>query len=133
MIAAFLLGLLTWSLVEYVLHRYLLHHLYPGDHLSGHHKTPTDYTIGPSWLSVAGYFFAFLGVVAVAGAWVFYLGVVVGFVFYAVMHRLCHHRLSDNWLLRKLRRNHNVHHFKDEDANFGVSSPLWDIVFGTYQ
>ena len=30
-----------------------------------------------------------------------------------------------------LRRHHMLHHFKDHDLYFGVSTPLWDFVFGT--
>jgi sterol desaturase/sphingolipid hydroxylase (fatty acid hydroxylase superfamily) len=27
--------------------------------------------------------------------------------------------------------NHSVHHYKDGEAVFGVSSPLWDYIYGT--
>jgi sterol desaturase/sphingolipid hydroxylase (fatty acid hydroxylase superfamily) len=27
--------------------------------------------------------------------------------------------------------NHSVHHYKDGEIVFGVSSPLWDYIYGT--
>ena len=32
---------------------------------------------------------------------------------------------------RFLREYHLRHHFRDDDLGYGVSSPLWDYVFGT--
>jgi sterol desaturase/sphingolipid hydroxylase (fatty acid hydroxylase superfamily) len=31
----------------------------------------------------------------------------------------------------KLRKHHYLHHFKTPEARYGVSTPLWDVVFGT--
>jgi sterol desaturase/sphingolipid hydroxylase (fatty acid hydroxylase superfamily) len=31
-----------------------------------------------------------------------------------------------------LKRQHMRHHFKDPDKDYGVSSPLWDIIFSTF-
>ncbi len=30
-----------------------------------------------------------------------------------------------------IKRYHMQHHYKDPDTRFGVSSPVWDWVFGT--
>jgi sterol desaturase/sphingolipid hydroxylase (fatty acid hydroxylase superfamily) len=27
--------------------------------------------------------------------------------------------------------NHSIHHYKDGEVVFGVSSPLWDYIYGT--
>jgi sterol desaturase/sphingolipid hydroxylase (fatty acid hydroxylase superfamily) len=33
--------------------------------------------------------------------------------------------------MKPLWRNHHLHHYKNEHHGFGVSSTLWDLVFGT--
>ena len=33
---------------------------------------------------------------------------------------------------RMLRKSHMLHHFHNEKGNFGVTSPVFDLVFGTY-
>lgn len=67
------------------------------------------------------------------GVPMFAIGFSVGFAIYAVTHYWLHHGQADCWLTRKLRRNHNVHHHIDDHSNYGVTSPLWDIVFRTYK
>jgi sterol desaturase/sphingolipid hydroxylase (fatty acid hydroxylase superfamily) len=34
-------------------------------------------------------------------------------------------------LLKVIRQHHMAHHFKTPEMRFGVSSPLWDIIFRT--
>ncbi len=60
-------------------------------------------------------------VVAFAGA---YLG-------YEAMHRREHTHPGSGSFGRFLRRHHFYHHFSDPAFNHGVTSPLWDWVFGT--
>ena len=33
--------------------------------------------------------------------------------------------------MKPIWRNHHLHHYKNDDKGFGVSSHLWDKVFGT--
>jgi sterol desaturase/sphingolipid hydroxylase (fatty acid hydroxylase superfamily) len=58
----------------------------------------------------------------------FAVGGVVGYVVYVSVHEAMHRLNRPRWLVRL----HDVHH-KGYPANFGVTTPLWDIVFGTYR
>jgi sterol desaturase/sphingolipid hydroxylase (fatty acid hydroxylase superfamily) len=118
----FLCGVLAWTLLEYLLHRFVAHAFEP----CGHHEDPADYSVGPSWLHVAAYL---VGVVCVT-PWAFSLGFVLSFTGYAWLHWQYHH---GSVRLRYLRRLHAIHHYHDDHANYGVSSPLWDVVFNTYR
>ena len=63
--------------------------------------------------------------------WSFFL---LGYMTYDICHYSLHHvdtsKNSGGWF-GKLQKYHNQHHFGGEEAGFGVSSPLWDIVFRT--
>jgi sterol desaturase/sphingolipid hydroxylase (fatty acid hydroxylase superfamily) len=58
----------------------------------------------------------------------------LGYVAYDVCHYALHHidtSASKDGYFLGLQRYHNQHHFGGEEAGFGVSSRLWDVVFGT--
>lgn len=138
------IGMLSWSFAEYVLHRWIfhwtnetawgrrLHFLLHGVH----HACPSDKdrlvmplpTSIPLSFVFYGTFYAFMGT-AVADA--FFVGFVVGYLFYDGTHYYVHHfRPTSRWG-KFLRRHHMTHHHADHDGGFGVSSPLWDFVFRT--
>jgi sterol desaturase/sphingolipid hydroxylase (fatty acid hydroxylase superfamily) len=61
---------------------------------------------------------------------IFLAGFILGYLVYANIHFYIHlhrpiKRFSFFW------RHHSLHHYKYPDKAFGVSSPLWDIIFGT--
>jgi sterol desaturase/sphingolipid hydroxylase (fatty acid hydroxylase superfamily) len=147
--AGFAGGLLVWTFMEYVLHRYVFHWepTDPGLRRAWylvhgvHHEQPQCKTrlVMPPILSIplALLFYAtFHGIVAGAlGAplWVapLYAGFLTGYLAYDMLHYAEHH-LPMTWgALKYLKRYHLMHHFKTPDDRFGVSSPLWDVVFGT--
>ena len=57
-------------------------------------------------------------------------GLLTGFVCYGLFHHVHHHYHFKNRQYRKLRAHHFIHH-QYPDSNFGVTSRLWDHVFGT--
>lgn len=125
------MGLLAWTLFEYISHRFIGHWR---DRLCEHHVWPRDYRVGPSWFSVFVLLVLFWTVCSALGQLYFAAGFSIGYNVYAVTHYFLHHGPAPRWwLTRKLLRNHNVHHFIDDSSNFGVTSPLWDIVFRTYK
>lgn len=145
---AFLGGLLLWTLTEYLLHRYLFHRIGPS--LAGrrfyfvlhgvHHDFPTDGSrlvmpLGVSIpMGVAIYLLLRVTVGAAAGgAWVdpVFAGFGAGYLAYDGIHYATHHFRMTSPIGRWLKRYHMVHHHTGEDARWGVSSPLWDWVFGT--
>lgn len=135
-------GFLFWTLFEYIMHRYLFH---ISDHIRGterfqyvmhgvHHNHPRDeervfMPPVPGLLISA----AILGInylIMGQAAWFFTAGMIAGYVMYAWIHYNVHLK-PPHRLFRKLWKHHALHHFKYPDRAFGVSSPLWDIVFRT--
>jgi 4-hydroxysphinganine ceramide fatty acyl 2-hydroxylase len=58
-------------------------------------------------------------------------GILLGYAAYLVVHYMVHVYQPPKNFLKVLWFNHAVHHYKDPDVAFGVSSPLWDYLFGT--
>lgn len=48
-----------------------------------------------------------------------------------MIHYYIHYGSPSNGYLYNLKRYHYQHHFVHHDKGFGISSPMWDIVFGT--
>jgi sterol desaturase/sphingolipid hydroxylase (fatty acid hydroxylase superfamily) len=66
-----------------------------------------------------------------ATAWIFFL---VGYMIYDISHYAFHFVDTTNFKgtwFHRLQKYHNRHHFSGEDAGFGVSTPLWDIILNT--
>jgi dihydroceramide fatty acyl 2-hydroxylase len=138
-------GLLLWTLVEYVLHRVVFHHEPRNTwerkfHFLAHgihHKDPWDPTrlVFPP---LAGYgitLVLFVGirlVLPLAPALAALAGLLIGYLGYDLGHFAWHHaRCARGWP-HFLKRYHLAHHHKDMNSHFGVSQPLWDLVFRTY-
>lgn len=148
-------GWLGWSLAEYWLHRTVFHwvpdrpwgerfHFY----LHGvHHqwfKDPYRLVMPPAVsLSVTAVVFAGLYGLGLALAevldpswsWGAFAGAAFGYLVYDVTHWYIHHAKPLTRFGLALRAHHNKHHHnpKYADKRFGVSSTLWDHVFGTYE
>lgn len=136
----FLLGVLTWSFLEYVIHRWLGHdarlrpNFFEVEHTQ--HHAHGDY-FAPGWkkLLAAAIVLVAAGVPAVflAGwpglSWA--AGLTAFYLFYEVLHRRAHTHRGFGAYGRWVRRHHFWHHFGDPRVNHGVTSPLWDLVFGT--
>ncbi|MCP3986752.1 MAG: hypothetical protein GY723_20395 [bacterium] len=141
-VLAFLLGAFGWTFMEYVIHRWLGHdpRLRPNPFAAEHvrHHGEGNY-FAPNWKKVGaaiGTTAALLWpAVAVAG-WPAGLGAVIGFVSmylgYEILHRREHTHPGVGRYMRWLRGHHFHHHFTNPRANHGVTTPLWDWVFGTY-
>lgn len=145
----FLLGLLIWTFIEYVLHRFIFHFPARSPRLQGllylfhgiHHQQPQCKTrlVMPPVVSIplAALFYGLfkLLVADLVGLpqWLgpLFAGFVVGYLGYDLTHYAVHHFRLNRGCLKYLKRYHMLHHFKTPEQRFGVSSPLWDIVFGT--
>ena len=62
---------------------------------------------------------------------IFLFGIVAGFAGYEWLHYRMHFALPSNAVEARLRARHLAHHLREPDAIFGVTTPIWDIVFGT--
>jgi sterol desaturase/sphingolipid hydroxylase (fatty acid hydroxylase superfamily) len=58
-------------------------------------------------------------------------GLIFSFLFYEFCHYTAHQRKPTTRVMKYLKKHHMRHHFGDEQKLFGVTSPLWDYVFGT--
>lgn len=137
-------GLALWTLTEYWLHRKLFH--WQPDHPVGrrmhfiihgvHHDHPNDKLrlVMPPGASIPlallffGFFYLAFGVPA---AFPLFAGFLVGYLTYDYMHYYLHHFVPRGDLGKRLREQHMRHHFQDHRFGYGVSSPIWDVVFRT--
>jgi hypothetical protein len=140
------LGVLAWTLLEYGLHRGIfhfepsaksafqkdlsflihgIHHDYPWD---------ADRLVMPPTITAVialGVWFAFKPLLgAVEDAW--FAGMVAGYIWYDLTHYYLHHAAPTTRLGKWMRRYHLVHHFQTPAVRYGITSPLWDLVFRTY-
>jgi sterol desaturase/sphingolipid hydroxylase (fatty acid hydroxylase superfamily) len=139
-----LAGALLWTLTEYTLHRYLFHYTGPRPWqrrmyfvLHGvHHDFPQDAErlVMPLGASIPlgvlfyGLLRLALGPELVGPA---FMGFGLGYLAYDGMHYAVHHFKMGSRFGRWMKRYHMIHHHTGVDARYGVSSPLWDWVFGT--
>lgn len=138
-------GILGWTLVEYVLHRWLFHLPVMKQPLlkeiqyvlhGYHHEFPDDpgRLVAPPVLSwpIAAVLVALYALTM--GPWwtTVFAGTVTGYLAYDWMHYYSHHGRPFTRAGRFMRRYHAEHHFKIANSQYGLSSPLWDVVFGTF-
>ncbi len=139
----FLAGMLAWTLTEYILHRFAFHYHPTTERgmrinyvLHGnHHEYPRDkerlfMPAAPS-LILASLFFLFFYLLMGKYAFPFFPGFIFGYLIYGSMHYAIHAWKPPFKFLKPLWRNHHLHHYKHGNLGFGVSSTIWDHVFGT--
>ena len=136
-LALVVLGLGSWTVIEYLLHRFVLHGFAPFKRWhEEHHQRPTALICAPTVLSASLILvLVFLPVLALGGIWkacALTLGMVTGYLFYAVTHHAIHHWPADSaWLKRRKRWHALHHHAAGRPGRFGVTSAFWDHVFGS--
>lgn len=82
-------------------------------------------------LIIASAFFSFFYLILGKLAFPFFPGFMLGYLIYGTMHFAIHAWNPPFKWMKGLWRNHHLHHYKHSDMGFGVSSTLWDHVFGT--
>ncbi|MDN3668762.1 sterol desaturase family protein [Echinicola jeungdonensis] len=142
-IGILLLGLLSFTFVEYMMHKYFFH-MVPNTKLKDklqysvhgvHHDYPKDKDRLAMPPFISGLYALILYVVFdfIMGdyAWYFLPGFLVGYSLYLGVHYVVHAYQPPKNFLKSLWVNHAIHHYKNPDVAFGVSSPLWDFILGT--
>jgi sterol desaturase/sphingolipid hydroxylase (fatty acid hydroxylase superfamily) len=162
----FAIGLLIWTFIEYLLHRFAFHA--PDEIMKETHEISAGLALNepvipalPSLRHVI--YFIFHGVhheypsdsmrlvmppvaslpMGVVAWFIFLLifggkaipafaGLLVGYLIYDTTHFVLHHKSVPTAFGKMIKKAHMRHHFLDPDENYGVSSPLWDVVFRTY-
>ena len=132
-------GLVSWSAVEYALHRFVLHGLRPFSRWHAeHHQRPRALICAPTLLSASLIaLLVFLPAALLAELWracALTLGLLSGYLAYAVTHHATHHWRADSRWLRQRKRWHAIHHLPArEPVCFGVTSAFWDHVFRSHR
>jgi len=134
----FLGGAILWTLVEYLLHRFVLHRWRAFTTMHAlHHAAPRDFIGTPTWITLGTLWLVFFlpewrlwsfnaasGLVA---------GVMTGFLWYGMLHHIIHHGRprAIALLLTRSAYRHRQHHYSGRYGNFGVTTAIWDHLFGT--
>jgi len=140
-------GVLTWGLIEYGLHRLVFHFEAKSEkgrnfvyamHLSHHAKPKSmDDLFTSLRLSLPIAFCYCLLAWALMRSWqamvYLFIGLMAGYFSYEFLHYQAHHRAPRLGIFRYLKRYHLLHHHQTSALRFGVTSPLFDYVFGTFQ
>jgi sterol desaturase/sphingolipid hydroxylase (fatty acid hydroxylase superfamily) len=146
----FPVGMLAWTMIEYVLHRFVFHMRATGGfsnffHFMAHgihHLTPTDSSrlaFPPPFAVVLGYtiYSSIVGAFGAGGPQAVFSGGAFMYLMYDTLHFYFHHG-DLPWLppplgayFRYMKSRHLDHHFKTPDRRYGVTFPVWDFVFGT--
>lgn len=140
-------GILSWTLIEYILHRFIFHYsarsafgkkfVYAA-HLS-HHEMPrtANHFFSSMLLSLPVATAYLLGAWLIMGslraAALLFAGLTAGYFCYEWLHFQAHHRRPRLRLFRYLRKYHLLHHYQTPELRFGVTSPLFDVMMRTFR
>ena len=139
----FLVGLLAFTLVEYLVHRYVYHipATTPGRAkfqytMHGvHHEYPKDKTrlAMPPIITVFVASLLFFIFRFSFGSYAFGLlsGFTFGYAMYLFVHYAIHAYSPPKNFLKVWWTHHSQHHYRQDEVAFGVSSTLWDHIIGT--
>jgi sterol desaturase/sphingolipid hydroxylase (fatty acid hydroxylase superfamily) len=146
---AFCVGLVAWTLAEYNVHRFVFHlrprapwqerMVYLAHGIHHHQPHCKTRLVLPPAVSVPmaaifyGFFYLVIAVLLGAEPWLLpvFAGFLTGYIVYDLIHYATHHAPVRSRVWKYLKRHHMYHHFKTPNGRFGVSSPLWDYVYGT--
>jgi len=139
----FVAGGFFWSFFEYLMHRFAFHWVGESPRAQkfvyimhgNHHHFPRDkerlfMPPVPSLIissAIFGIMYLFMG----NNVFTFWSGFMLGYLMYGSMHYAIHAWNPPFKWMKPLWRNHHLHHYKDDHKGFGVSSTIWDHVFGT--
>jgi sterol desaturase/sphingolipid hydroxylase (fatty acid hydroxylase superfamily) len=133
-------GAFGWSLTEYLMHRFNGHEMrgktrFSREHLA-HHAKPDQFAPTSHKLALASVVLLVIGAIATGLIGLhlglaFTVGFGIAYAGYEWLHRRLHTHAPQGAYGRWARRHHFAHHFTNPNENHGVTSPLWDWVFGT--
>ncbi|UII54480.1 sterol desaturase family protein [Cytobacillus spongiae] len=147
LIGFFIAGLVTFMFSEYLTHRFLFHLKAPKNSFFlnllkrlhyDHHKYPNDLKLLflPIWYSIPNLsilaIICFFVTGSVVGTLAFSLGLILMFLFYEWKHYIAHRPIKPKTRLGIwVKKTHILHHYKNENYWYGVSTPFVDVIFGT--
>lgn len=129
------LGLILSSFFEYFIHRWLFHgsvRIMAEGH-KAHHLNPKGYDSLPFFLPamvlgiMTGIYLLFM---PMDRAFLLTGTITFGYVTYGLTHFYIHHASFHHPWARHWSSHHLIHH-RHADTNFGVTTPVWDVLLGT--
>lgn len=139
----FLTGMFFWTLFEYVMHRFVFHMVAESERAQkivyvmhgNHHHFPRDkerlFMPPVPSIILASLLFSFHYMILDTNVFMYFPGFLLGYLIYGTMHYAIHAWNPPFKWMKPLWRNHHLHHYKDEGKGYGVSTTLWDRIFGT--
>ncbi|MFY0653094.1 MAG: sterol desaturase family protein [Cyclobacteriaceae bacterium] len=139
----FIVGALLFTLAEYLMHRFLFHMKEDTERkkklvytMHGvHHHYPKDKDRlampMPASISLAVLFYLFFEMLLGEFVYGFLPGFFMGYASYLWVHYMVHAFQAPKNFFKILWVHHGIHHHKEPERAFGVSSPLWDLIFRT--
>jgi 4-hydroxysphinganine ceramide fatty acyl 2-hydroxylase len=137
-------GIFVWTFVEYVMHRFVFHYVPKSQFgkklhwiMHGvHHDYPQDdkRLVLPPGLSLplaTSFFLLFYSFIPMPELFPFFASFLIGYLIYDIGHYAMHHFSFKSNLFKKIKLHHMKHHYVEPHEGYGVSSPLWDIIFRT--
>ena len=136
-------GMFFWTLFEYIAHRFIFHWVpkTPGSikfvyTLHGnHHHYPRDrqrlFMPPLPSIIISSTLFGLTYLLIGSYTFMFFPGFLLGYLMYGTMHYAIHAWNPPFKWMKPLWRNHHLHHYKNKHNGYGVSSTLWDHIFGT--
>jgi sterol desaturase/sphingolipid hydroxylase (fatty acid hydroxylase superfamily) len=138
-VSLFLLFLGLWTLIEYLMHRFVLHHVpYLRVLHEEHHRHESEPIGTPTYISLGLHalliFIPMLALFGFAAASAAASGLMLGYFWYISVHHILHHWHPDHsGYVYGLKRHHALHHHLDGSSNFGVTTGFWDRALGTFR
>lgn len=139
----FFTGIFFWTFFEYIMHRFVFHWASDNPQIQrisyvlhgNHHEFPRDkqrlFMPPVPSLIIASIVFMVMYAIIQTNAFAFFPGFMLGYLMYGSMHYAIHAWNPPFKWMKPIWRNHHLHHYKSEEKGFGVSSHIWDKVFGT--
>ncbi len=139
----FLGGIFFWTFFEYIMHRFVFHWASDSPRIQrisyilhgNHHEFPRDkqrlFMPPVPSLILASVIFLLMYTAMGDYVFAFFPGFMLGYLVYGSMHYAIHAWNPPYKWMKPIWRNHHLHHYKSEEKGFGVSSHIWDKVFGT--
>jgi sterol desaturase/sphingolipid hydroxylase (fatty acid hydroxylase superfamily) len=135
-------GALSWSFAEYAIHNWRGHHgkgrnAFSREHLAhhadGNHFAPASTKLSAASVAAAAMIAGLWPLLGLAAALPFVGGFLTAYAGYEILHRRLHTHAPLGAYGRWARRHHFHHHFMSPKKNHGVTSPVWDLLLGTYE
>ncbi|MFD3450522.1 sterol desaturase family protein [Microbacteriaceae bacterium 4G12] len=146
---AFVIGMASYTLIEYITHRFLFHIKTPKNAFLlnlvkrlhyDHHSHPDNLHLLflPLWYTLPNMAIAGAAAYFISSSFVitnaFIAGVMIFLLFYEWKHYIAHRPVTpvSPWG-RWMKKVHLWHHFKNENYWYGVTNPVYDWALGTFK